>query len=55
MHPGDPGTQEVFQILKNIPKKETRVIGAITKCDRKQEGAEDWVSLSVYASKGSSS
>jgi hypothetical protein len=42
-HPADPGTQELFQILKNIPNKENRVIGAITKCDRKQEDAEDWV------------
>lgn len=42
-HPGDPGTQEVFQILRQIPDREIRVIGAITKCDRKQEGAENWV------------
>ncbi|CZR60452.1 related to Mx2 protein (GTPase protein) [Phialocephala subalpina] len=42
-HPGDPGTQDVFQKLKNIPDRQNRVIGVITKCDRKQEGAEDWI------------
>ncbi|KAH8602167.1 dynamin GTPase-like protein [Bisporella sp. PMI_857] len=42
-HPADPGTQEVFQILKNFPKKEARVIGVITKCDRKQEDADQWI------------
>lgn len=42
-HPADPGTQEVFQMLDTIPDKENRVIGVITKCDRKQEGAETWV------------
>ena len=43
-HPADPGTQEVFQWIKKIPDRENRVIGVITKCDRKQEGAENWVS-----------
>jgi hypothetical protein len=43
-HPADPETQEVFQMIKNIPNKENRVIGVITKCDRKQEGAENWAS-----------
>ena len=42
-HPADPGTQEVFQMIRNIPNKENRVIGVITKCDRKQEGADNWV------------
>ncbi|KAF8865045.1 P-loop containing nucleoside triphosphate hydrolase protein [Acephala macrosclerotiorum] len=42
-HPGDPGTQDVFQKLRNIPDRQNRVIGVITKCDRKQEGAEDWI------------
>lgn len=42
-HTADPGTQEVFQMLDTIPDKENRVIGVITKCDRKQEGAETWV------------
>jgi hypothetical protein len=44
-HPIDPDTQEVFHKVKNITSKENRVIGVITKCDRKQEGAEEWVSL----------
>jgi len=39
----DPDNQEVFQMLNGINDKEHRVIGVITKCDRKQEGAENWV------------
>jgi hypothetical protein len=48
-HPADPGTQEVFQMIKNIPNKENRVIGVITKCDRKQEGADNWVHYLQWA------
>lgn len=43
VQPIDRGLQEVFQLLKNIPNRENRVIGVITKADRKQEGADDWV------------
>jgi hypothetical protein len=43
-HPTDPDTQEVFRMIENIPDKESRVIGVISKCDRKQEGADNWVS-----------
>jgi hypothetical protein len=43
-HLADPETQDVFQIRKTVEKKESRVIGVITKCDRKQRSAENWVS-----------
>ncbi|KAH7356790.1 P-loop containing nucleoside triphosphate hydrolase protein [Rhexocercosporidium sp. MPI-PUGE-AT-0058] len=41
--PLDPDTQEVFQIIRNVPDRETRVIGVINKCDRRQEGADHWI------------
>ena len=41
--PSDPDIQEVLQIMKNIPDRENRVIGVMNKCDRKQEGADNWV------------
>lgn len=43
--PDDPDTQEVLQIIRNIPDKENRVIGVMNKCDRRQEGADHWVGI----------
>ncbi|KAE9366660.1 P-loop containing nucleoside triphosphate hydrolase protein [Stipitochalara longipes BDJ] len=39
----DTERQEVFQLLKNLPDQETRVIGVINKCDTKQKKSHDWV------------
>ncbi|PVH84542.1 P-loop containing nucleoside triphosphate hydrolase protein [Cadophora sp. DSE1049] len=41
--PLDPDTQEVLQIIRDIPDRENRVIGVINKCDRRQDGADHWI------------
>ena len=30
-------------MLSDLPDKESRMVGVINKCDRKQENAENWV------------
>jgi predicted GTPase len=39
----DTERQEIFQLLKDLPDEETRVIGVINKCDTKQKKSHDWV------------
>ena len=34
---------EIFQMLKDLSDKESRVIGVINKCDTKQKQSHDWV------------
>jgi len=35
--------QEILTMLSDLPDKESRMVGVINKCDRKQENAENWV------------
>ena len=35
--------QEIFQLLKDMPDQELRVIGVVNKCDIKQTKSSDWV------------
>ncbi|KFY83544.1 hypothetical protein V498_07992 [Pseudogymnoascus sp. VKM F-4517 (FW-2822)] len=39
----NPERQEIFQMLRDMPDKESRVIGVINKCDTKQNQLDDWV------------
>lgn len=39
----DTERQEIFQLVKDLPDEETRVIGVINKCDTKQKKSHDWV------------
>jgi hypothetical protein len=32
-----------FNMLKDFPDKETRVVGVICKCDRKEDKSSEWV------------
>lgn len=34
---------EIFDLIGDLPDKESRVIGVINKCDTKQKQSADWV------------
>lgn len=36
---------EIFDVLSELPDKESRVIGVINKCDTKQQKSSDWVEI----------
>lgn len=44
--------QEIFQLLRDFPDKESRIIGVINKCDTKQSQSDDWVMIAFYNSTG---
>jgi hypothetical protein len=39
----DMERQAIFNMINELPNRESRVIGVITKCDRKEENAAKWV------------
>ncbi len=38
---------EIFDLISDLPDKESRVVGVINKCDTKQKQSEDWVCISL--------
>lgn len=42
-HPANVETQDIFEIIATIQNWKNRVIGVITKCDKIEEGGDDWV------------
>ncbi|KAH1500036.1 hypothetical protein KXV92_003691 [Aspergillus fumigatus] len=39
----DVERHKTFELIEDIPGLESRCIGVLTKCDRKQEGSDDWM------------
>ncbi|GFF56717.1 interferon-induced GTP-binding protein Mx [Aspergillus udagawae] len=39
----DVERHKIFELVEDLPGLESRCIGVLTKCDRKQEGSDDWM------------
>ncbi|KAF7176470.1 hypothetical protein CNMCM7691_002788 [Aspergillus felis] len=39
----DVERQRIFDLIEDLPGLQSRCIGVLTKCDRKQEGSDDWM------------
>ncbi|KAL4891933.1 P-loop containing nucleoside triphosphate hydrolase protein [Aspergillus ambiguus] len=39
----DAERHNTFDLIEDVPGSESRCIGVLTKCDRKQEGSDDWM------------
>jgi GTPase SAR1 family protein len=39
----DVERHKTFELIEDVPGLESRCIGVLTKCDRKQEGSDDWM------------
>ncbi|KAG4033847.1 hypothetical protein MFRU_004g03470 [Monilinia fructicola] len=46
-HPANVETQDIFEIIATIQNWKNRVIGVITKCDKIEEGGDDWVQKAI--------
>lgn len=45
----DVERHKTFELIEDILGLESRCIGVLTKCDRKQEGSDDWVCITARA------
>jgi hypothetical protein len=43
----DVERHKTFELIEDVPGLESRCIGVLTKCDRKQEGSDDWVCIAA--------
>jgi hypothetical protein len=43
----DVGRLRIFELIEDLPGVESRCIGVLTKCDRKQEGSDEWVYITA--------